>query len=48
MDDKAWCAVRPSGTEPKIKFYIGVRENSMEEAEKSIEELSNVIKELGK
>ena len=48
MNDKAWCAVRPSGTEPKIKFYIGVRENSMEEAEKSIEELSNVIKELGK
>lgn len=47
LEDSAWCAVRPSGTEPKIKFYIGVRENSMEEAEKSLDELTQIAKKLG-
>ena len=47
LEDSAWCAVRPSGTEPKIKFYIGVRENTMEEAEKSLEELTEIAKKLG-
>ena len=47
LEDSAWCAVRPSGTEPKIKFYIGVRENTMEEAEKSLEELAEIAKKLG-
>lgn len=48
LEDSAWCAVRPSGTEPKIKFYIGIRENSMEEAEKSLHDLAEEIKNLGK
>ena len=48
MNDAAWCAVRPSGTEPKIKFYIGIRENSMENAEKSLNDLAKAVKELGK
>ena len=47
LEDSAWCAVRPSGTEPKIKFYIGVRENTMEEAEKSLDELAEIAKKLG-
>lgn len=47
LEESAWCAVRPSGTEPKIKFYIGVRENSMEEAQKSLEMLADVAKKLG-
>ena len=34
LNDNSWCAVRPSGTEPKIKFYMGVKGKSMEEAEK--------------
>ena len=39
----AWLAVRPSGTEPKIKYYIGVKGNSQEEANKMLEELGNNI-----
>ncbi|REB08890.1 phospho-sugar mutase [Sporosarcina sp. BI001-red] len=28
LEDRSWCCVRPSGTEPKCKFYFGVRGNS--------------------
>ncbi|MDP4119288.1 MAG: phospho-sugar mutase [Bacillota bacterium] len=38
LENNAWVAVRPSGTEPKIKFYIGVNENSVSEAEAKIDE----------
>lgn len=37
MVDKSWIAIRPSGTEPKIKFYIGVQAYSALEAEQKIE-----------
>lgn len=47
MENDSWCAVRPSGTEPKIKFYIGIKEKSMEEAQKSLDELAEVAKKLG-
>ena len=43
LSNDAWLAVRPSGTEPKIKYYIGVKENSQEEANKMLEELGNNI-----
>ncbi|HKM00120.1 MAG TPA: phospho-sugar mutase, partial [Mobilitalea sp.] len=33
LEEDAWCAIRPSGTEPKIKFYFGVKGNSFEDAE---------------
>lgn len=33
LSDNAWCCVRPSGTEPKIKFYCGVKGTSLEEAD---------------
>ena len=35
MNDGAWLCVRPSGTEPKIKFYYGVKGTSMEDADAS-------------
>ena len=43
LSNDAWLAVRPSGTEPKIKYYIGVKGNSQEEADKMLEELGNNI-----
>lgn len=39
MENGAWLAVRPSGTEPKIKFYIGVNEKSIEAAENKIDQV---------
>ena len=44
LSDKAWCCVRPSGTEPKIKFYMGVRGTSNEDAENKLEELTEAMK----
>ena len=37
LTDTAWCCVRPSGTEPKIKFYFGVKGTSLADAEKKLE-----------
>lgn len=39
IEDDAWCAVRPSGTEPKIKFYFGVRGSSIEDAKVKLKKL---------
>ena len=36
LEDGSWIAVRPSGTEPKIKFYMGVKATSQEEAEEKL------------
>jgi phosphoglucomutase len=41
LNDNAWCAVRPSGTEPKIKFYFGVKGTTMEDAEMKLGKLMN-------
>ena len=46
LGDGAWCCARQSGTEPKIKFYIGVKENSMEEAEKEVKKLAEELKKM--
>lgn len=37
--DGAWCCVRPSGTEPKIKFYFGVKANTEKESQEKLEKL---------
>nr|WP_308742455.1 phospho-sugar mutase [uncultured Anaerocolumna sp.] len=39
FNDDAWCAIRPSGTEPKIKFYFGVKGNSLEDANSKLQKL---------
>ncbi|MDB8789352.1 phospho-sugar mutase [Romboutsia sp. 1001216sp1] len=46
LEDKTWIAVRPSGTEPKIKFYVGVNSDSYKKSDKKIEDIMNAISTL--
>lgn len=46
LADESWIAVRPSGTEPKIKFYIGVKSESTKAADEKIAALENAINEI--
>jgi len=46
MTEDAWVCVRPSGTEPKIKFYCGVKGTSFEDAEDKCEALKKAITDL--
>lgn len=39
LENDAWCAVRPSGTEPKIKFYFGVKGTSLSDASEKLDKL---------
>ncbi len=44
LNDDAWCCARPSGTEPKIKFYMGVKGKDLADAEKLQNELTDAVK----
>ena len=46
LENNSWCCVRPSGTEPKIKFYIGVKGTSLEDSEGKIAKLKEEIQKL--
>lgn len=46
LENDGWCCVRPSGTEPKIKFYIGVKGSNLEDAEIKTNSLKECIKKL--
>ena len=46
LEDNAWCCVRPSGTEPKVKFYMGVKGKSLEDAEKKLAEVKKSMMDL--
>lgn len=43
MSDSAWLCVRPSGTEPKVKFYYGVKGTSLEDANQLSKELGEEV-----
>ena len=43
LSDSAWLCVRPSGTEPKVKFYYGVKGTSLEDAQKLSKELGEEV-----
>ena len=43
MEGGAWVCVRPSGTEPKIKFYYGVKGTSLEDGQKKSGELGDAV-----
>ena len=44
LPDNNWCCARPSGTEPKIKFYMGVKGNSIEDANDKVAKLTEDLK----
>lgn len=44
LEDGTWCCIRPSGTEPKIKFYIGIQGENELQAQKRIEEMTEAVK----
>ena len=43
LENDAWCCMRPSGTEPKIKFYMGVKGKSLSDSEKELTDLKNAV-----
>ena len=48
LENDAWCCVRPSGTEPKIKFYIGAKGNDFGDANKELEIMKEDILKYSK
>ncbi len=48
LENNSWCCIRPSGTEPKIKMYMGIKGASEEEAKIKLENLKNAMVEIAK
>ena len=44
LSDDSWCCARPSGTEPKIKFYMGVKGTSLDDAAEKLNALTESLK----
>ncbi|MCR5279660.1 MAG: phospho-sugar mutase [Lachnospiraceae bacterium] len=44
LSDGAWCCARPSGTEPKIKFYMGVKGTDLSDAKTKVDKLTAELK----
>lgn len=46
LTNDSWCCARPSGTEPKIKFYMGVKGTNLEDAQAKVEALTEAVKAI--
>lgn len=46
LTDNAWCCARPSGTEPKIKFYMGVKGSNLNDAKDKLTKLTEALKAI--
>ena len=46
LEENAWCCIRPSGTEPKIKYYFGVKGTSMKDAQRKLERVKEDMMKL--
>ena len=46
LENNSWCCVRPSGTEPKIKFYWGVKTKSLIDSTKESQEIKEAIEKI--
>ena len=46
MNDGAWLCVRPSGTEPKVKFYYGIKGTSLEDADAKSAKLGQEVMDM--
>ena len=48
LENNSWCCVRPSGTEPKIKLYFGVKGTTAENAAEELEQLKDAMVKIVK
>ncbi len=48
LEDNSWCCVRPSGTEPKIKLYMGIKGKTKQDANAKLEELKTAMVKIVK
>jgi phosphoglucomutase len=46
LEDGSWMCLRPSGTEPKIKFYFGVKDNSLADSRQKLQRIEQEFMEL--
>lgn len=46
LTDDAWVCVRPSGTEPKVKFYFGIKGTSLEDADRKASDMKEAVSAL--
>ena len=48
LADESWICVRPSGTEPKCKFYIGVKKESARASDEAVASLKDAVMHIVK